>query len=201
MRPIHLPIAEPCHEDWDAMQPRERGRFCDRCSKDVHDLSSMTEDEARAFLRERAGTRVCVNYRHHEDGRIQFRAPSRVAAAAAAALAASALAAACTPHDPPRTPSPGLTQTMGEPMPVEGGTIQVPPEPPPAPVNSMQGQLVAPAPVEPISMKRGDIAVPNEPCDPPAPKPATRMVKGEWAGADPELPEDATPRPAVAAPE
>ena len=77
MRTLHLPIADPCHEDWDAMDPRERGKFCQRCSKDVHDISSMTEDEAHAFLRERAGTRVCVNYRHDDDGRIHFRAPGR----------------------------------------------------------------------------------------------------------------------------
>src|SRR5690349_181738 len=93
-RPIHLPIAEPCHEDWDAMEPRERGRFCASCKKDVHDLSAMTEDEARDFLRVRAGTRLCVNYRHDPAGRIQFRA------AAVAALAVSAIAA-CTPHDRP----------------------------------------------------------------------------------------------------
>jgi hypothetical protein len=185
MRPIHLPIAEPCHEDWDAMQPRERGRFCDRCSKDVHDLSSMTEDEARAFLREKAGTRICVNYRHHDDGRIQFRAPGRVATAAATALAATALAA-CTPHDPPRQPPrSGPTQTLGELVPIQGGTVQVPPElPAPKPPTAEMGQAVAPPPVEPVQMKRGDIAVPNEPCEPPAP--ATKTVKGEWAGPVPE---------------
>jgi hypothetical protein len=189
MRPIHLPIAEPCHEDWDAMTPRERGRFCDRCSKDVHDLSGMTEDEAREFLRERAGTRICVNYRHHGDGRIQFRAPSRVATATATVIAATALAA-CTPHDVPRkAASTDVQHTMGEPMPVEGGTVQVPPElpppPPPAPDSMMLGQAVAP-PIEPLPMKRGDFAVPNEPCDPPAarapePEPERHMLKGDVA--------------------
>jgi hypothetical protein len=174
MRTLHLPIADPCHEDWDAMDPRERGRFCQRCSKDVHDLSSMTEDEAREFLRERAGTRVCVNYRYHDDGRIQFRAPTRVAALAATAAAVTTLAA-CTPHDPPRT-DPAPIQQPSEPPPAVGGTIEVPTEPP-AP-NQMLGQMPAPPPPEPIHVRKGDVAVPNEPCDPPQP---TKMMRGEVA--------------------
>ncbi len=176
-RPIHLPIAEPCHEDWDAMEPRERGRFCASCKKDVHDLSSMTEDEARAFLRERAGTRLCVNYRHDTAGRIQFRA------AAAAALAVTALAA-CTPHER-ATPQP-TTQTT-EPAPTAVVPPSMPTEPPKGPepqMPTMLGQAVAP-PVEPMPMRKGDISVPNEPCDPPV-EPTT-MIRGEIAPEPPPV--------------
>lgn len=169
-RPIHLPIAEPCHENWDAMEPRERGRFCASCKKDVHDLSAMTEDEAREFLRERAGTRLCVNYRHDTAGRIQFRA------AAVAALAVTALAA-CTPHER-ATPQPTTQTTEPAPTAVVPPSMPTEPPKPPEPEITMLGQAVAP-PVEPMPMRKGDVAVPNEPCDPPAVE--TKMIRGEVA--------------------
>ena len=187
MRTIHLPIAEPCHEDWDAMDPRERGRFCQRCSKDVYDLSAMTEDEAQAFLRERAGTRVCVNYRHDDGGRIQFR-PRTAAALAATAIAATAIAA-CAPHERPveRTPVASPVSIV-EPPQALGGAVVVPeivPEPP-APT-MVRGEIAPPDP--PVHATKGDVAVPNEPCDPEPPaveRPQARMgrvapqaVKGE----------------------
>lgn len=188
MRTIHLPVAKPCHEDWDAMDPRERGKFCQRCNKDVHDISSMTEDEAHEFLRERAGTRVCVNYRHDDDGRIHFRTPAR-AALATAALAATALAA-CTPHDPPKTQTTVETSdlVMGQ-MPI----AQVPdqPPPPPAPIVHVTKGDVMPEPPPPTRMVKGEMAVVNEPCDPepktatkgdvPVPPPPKHMVRGDVA--------------------
>ena len=51
MRSQDIQIPEPCHAEWDAMRPEEKGRFCFECSKKVHDLSAMTKDEAKGFLR------------------------------------------------------------------------------------------------------------------------------------------------------
>jgi hypothetical protein len=103
---IHLPIAEPCHEDWDAMDRVERGRFCRSCDKQVYDLSSMTEHEAREVLSDHAGGNLCVRYCHDGAGNIRFR-PARPVRAAVLALAM----AACTPHEraseeQPRQPVP-----------------------------------------------------------------------------------------------
>jgi hypothetical protein len=157
------------------MDPRERGKFCQSCNKDVYDISSMTEDEAHEFLRERAGSRVCVNYRYHDDGRIHFRMPARMGLATAA-LAATALAA-CTPHDPPKhDPAPETSDLVMGQMPI----AQVPDQPPPPlpPLHELKGDVKAVPPPEPTNVRKGDIAVPNEPCDP---EPRTKAVLGEMA--------------------
>lgn len=97
------------------MRPEDRGRFCFECRKKVHDLSAMTKDEARGFLRDNAVNDICVSYQHHEDGTLVFRAPkpapvvplarlrrprSVMTAVAEAGMAAgmAAVLAACAPH-------------------------------------------------------------------------------------------------------
>ena len=113
MRRQDIEIPEPCHADWDAMRPEDKGRFCSDCRKTVHDLSAMTKDEAKDFLRRSACNDVCVSYQHHEDGTLVFLEPvprpttvvplarllrpRSVAAAVAGAGMAMALAA-CAPH-------------------------------------------------------------------------------------------------------
>ncbi len=174
MRTIHLPVAEPCHERWDTMDPEAQGRFCQRCSKSVHDVSSMSEDEAHAFLRERAGTKICVRYAHDAAGNVRFRRP------AALAIAAVALAA-CTPHDAgngtaPLSGAPGKRidldhlldldlfeheeQTVGE-------LIAEPMPEPPKPIEPPKPVEVEPPPPDVTHMKMGMVAVQHEPCDPP----------------------------------
>jgi len=111
VRSQDIQIPEPCHAEWDAMRPEQKGRFCFDCSKKVHDLSAMTKDEAKQFLRASACADICVSYQHHEDGTLVFREPApapvvplarlrrprSVAAAVAGAGMAMALAA-CAPH-------------------------------------------------------------------------------------------------------
>ena len=55
---IRIRIADPCHEDWNQMQPEERGRFCAACSKVVVDFSMMTDTEVIQHLA-RAGSSIC----------------------------------------------------------------------------------------------------------------------------------------------
>ncbi len=43
-------IKTPCKASWDEMQGDDRVRFCCACTKNVYDISAMTEDEAEAFL-------------------------------------------------------------------------------------------------------------------------------------------------------
>ncbi len=41
MNPFYLSIPKPCHEDWDKMNPTECGAFCNKCSKEVIDLTNF----------------------------------------------------------------------------------------------------------------------------------------------------------------
>ncbi|MCB9795805.1 MAG: hypothetical protein H6741_24175 [Alphaproteobacteria bacterium] len=92
-----LRIPEPCHADWGEMSGDERQRFCQSCAKHVHDLSAMTERQARRVLEE---PKVCVRYTVEPDGQVRFQ-PSRRrrmvgAVAAAAGLALALPATGCS---------------------------------------------------------------------------------------------------------
>lgn len=115
MRADEILIPEPCNEDWDVMDREERGRYCHHCAHSVADLSSMTEPEARAFLAEREGEKLCIsmvvrgNRVVHRDDPIPPRALLRRTSQALHRFAPSALAgalallgaSACTPHGEP----------------------------------------------------------------------------------------------------
>jgi hypothetical protein len=161
MRMSSLRIEDPCHENWDAMHAQGARRFCDQCQKNVHDLSAMTEAEARALLASRSEGRLCVRYTVDASGTIRFRTPAPIVPASAlrrrgpaarlvpAAAIAMALAA-CTPHEQPKA-------TMGEPMPV---LVEEKPQPAPP-------QVEIPS-VDPEPQTRelmGDVEVVDEPCD------------------------------------
>jgi hypothetical protein len=129
-----LPITGPCPIDLDAIgfDRSSKVSHCTHCVKSVTNLSNMTQDEAREFLREHKGEKLCVSYACDGAGKIRFRSepepalvpvtalrprktpalqpvatlPPRKASRAAgfvAALGVSAALAACAPHgEPPR---------------------------------------------------------------------------------------------------
>jgi hypothetical protein len=152
MRRTQLPIANPCHEDWRTMDPVARGRFCRRCDKQVHDLSAMTEPQAREFLAEPRDSKICVRYACDGAGNVRF-SPLRVAAVALAL-------AACTPHGPGPTDQSAVM-----------GKIEAP-----QPYTEVMGEpSVPPPPAPPDDVVMGDLQVlePQPPADEdPAPKPA-----------------------------
>ncbi len=66
----------------------ETRRFCGQCQKDVHNLSAMTEDEARGVV---ARPGVCVRYSvHPRTQTLRHRAPRRLAVRAVATAALTA---------------------------------------------------------------------------------------------------------------
>jgi hypothetical protein len=98
----HAPIARPCGADWNAMSPRGTARLCGECDKVVHDLSALSEREARSLLRARSTEGLCIRYLHDANGDIWFggRGPgeadglvpvARLARRGAAMAAAAAL--------------------------------------------------------------------------------------------------------------
>lgn len=59
-----ITIPKPCHEDWNAMTPKERGRLCDKCCKVVVDFTSQTTEQIAGFLKDQlnAGKKVCGRF-------------------------------------------------------------------------------------------------------------------------------------------
>jgi hypothetical protein len=202
MRRLHLPIQDPCHENWDAMSHEgEARRFCGVCVKQVHDLSAMTEPQARAVLAdESAKGRVCVRYKADRDGNIKFK-PETVTASSlwrmtlAAAGMTLALLTGCTDTAPDRVLADrceyevgpwGFTAERGQ-----GTCPAVEPEPEVAPETEVVGQIMIEPPPEPelipvkgevapepvLEPKMGKIARP-EPVAEPKPEPEPLIMGG-----------------------
>lgn len=51
MKKIHLSIPNPCHQDWDAMTQKEKGRFCASCQKTVIDFTNMSDRQIAEFFK------------------------------------------------------------------------------------------------------------------------------------------------------
>jgi len=173
-----LPITGPCPIDLDAIgfDRSAKSAHCTHCVKSVHNLSNMTAREARGFLKENAGDKVCVSYARQQDGKIRFKPEATVVplsrlrarrpAAAAAALGFSAALAACTPVDNPdvaRTPTEETERPESKHEDMYAGKMVVS-EPEPEPVEEIvEGGLKLPEP-EPIEEMAGEIeAVDPEP--------------------------------------
>jgi hypothetical protein len=64
---MKLSINNPCHENWDAMTPNEKGAFCLSCQKTVVDFSKKTIDEIKSFFAEVPKTEsVCGRFEEEQ---------------------------------------------------------------------------------------------------------------------------------------
>lgn len=59
---IQLTIPKPCHENWDAMTPVEKGRFCGSCQKQVVDFSTMSDRQIAEFFKKPSTGSVCGRF-------------------------------------------------------------------------------------------------------------------------------------------
>ncbi len=75
MKRSDLPIPSPCSENWDTMTAVGKTLFCATCKKHVHDLTRMSEDEARVVLAatRRGDQEICVRYLHDAHGDLVFQ--------------------------------------------------------------------------------------------------------------------------------
>ncbi len=93
MHQRQVTIHTPCDVEWSTLERRAKGRFCGHCNKLVHDLSSLSEREARKVLAS-ASEALCVRYLHDETGEIYFAErlvpPKRLTRGRAGALAIAA---------------------------------------------------------------------------------------------------------------
>jgi hypothetical protein len=150
----HAPIARPCGADWNAMSPRGTARLCGECDKVVHDLSALSEREARSLLRARSTEGLCIRYLHDANGDIWFggRGPGEAAglvpvarlarrgaamAAAAALVLTPVLTEACggagpgpnpysSPFESADAASPQNDRRTGDPTVVNAGDAESP---------------------------------------------------------------------------
>ena len=94
MKELRVSFPKPCSENWDAMTPKGRNRFCARCAKTIHDLSAYSFDEAAPLLQ--AGEEICVRARLTRAGGVTLRSGStgkrgRIMLAVAASIGMAAL--------------------------------------------------------------------------------------------------------------
>ena len=55
-------IPKPCHENWNTMTPKEKGRFCSSCAKTVVDFTKKSTEEIQDYLVENKNQRVCGHF-------------------------------------------------------------------------------------------------------------------------------------------
>ena len=58
---MKITIPKPCHENWAAMTPEEKGRFCQVCSKSVRDFTNASDQEIIDDLFQNPN--ICANFR------------------------------------------------------------------------------------------------------------------------------------------
>jgi hypothetical protein len=68
----NIRVASPCSSDWNQMRGDERVRFCQQCSLNVYNLSSMTRREAEQLISNAEG-RLCIRYYRRRDGTVLTR--------------------------------------------------------------------------------------------------------------------------------
>lgn len=71
-------IPNPCDEDWNTMTPKEKGRFCDSCSKTVIDFTKMRANEIQDFINENKSNRICGHFKQTQLDSINLRIPSHI---------------------------------------------------------------------------------------------------------------------------
>lgn len=57
-----ISIPKPCHENWNRMTPKEKGRFCSSCSKTVIDFTKKSTQQIQNYLIENKNKRVCGHF-------------------------------------------------------------------------------------------------------------------------------------------
>jgi hypothetical protein len=75
MKKIQISIPTPCHEDWNAMTPETKGRFCASCQKTVIDFSTMSDRQLAEFFKKPAGS-LCGRF-HTDQLNRQIQVPKK----------------------------------------------------------------------------------------------------------------------------
>lgn len=57
-----ITIPKPCHENWNEMTLKEKGRFCSSCAKTVVDFTKKTTEDIQDYLVENKNKQVCGHF-------------------------------------------------------------------------------------------------------------------------------------------
>lgn len=61
-----IDIPKPCHEDWNAMTPNEKGKFCSVCNKGVVDFTEMRAVEIQTYFLKNQGQQICGRFKNEQ---------------------------------------------------------------------------------------------------------------------------------------
>lgn len=136
--PVVLDIPEPCSEDWNGLSGDERARHCKRCSKDVHNLSALTEAQIVELV---SRDNVCVSLEITREGSLvsadaKSRGPGRVGRVL---MTAALTALAACGHRTGGSPVPAAADSSGG-MHLGGAPVQA--------AGFAAGNSASPPPVE-----------------------------------------------------
>lgn len=73
-----LTIPEPCHENWDTMNPVQQGRFCSSCAKTVIDFTAMPQTAIEEYLLQHQSESVCGRVKQEHLGPIKLEVPAHI---------------------------------------------------------------------------------------------------------------------------
>lgn len=78
MKNYKITIPKPCHEDWNAMTPKEKGRFCSSCAKTVVDFTEKSKKEIQDFFNTNKNKKVCGHFNRKQLDSIVIQIPESV---------------------------------------------------------------------------------------------------------------------------
>jgi hypothetical protein len=121
-------IDRPCPMRWSELRGGARRRYCDYCHKDVHNLSALTESQARELLTRREGELCCRYVRDEAGAPITRDRPIKLLLAKMAALVAviAPFLSGCTTTGKARAPVGQTPAPTAQPAPEHMGTPMTP---------------------------------------------------------------------------
>ncbi|WP_346883181.1 energy transducer TonB [uncultured Algibacter sp.] len=73
-----ISIPKPCHENWNSMTSKEKGRFCNSCAKTVIDFTKMNNTEIQDFIVENKNKRICGHFKQSQLDSINIQIPAQI---------------------------------------------------------------------------------------------------------------------------
>ncbi|MCW5910361.1 MAG: carboxypeptidase-like regulatory domain-containing protein [Cyclobacteriaceae bacterium] len=81
-----LTVPTPCHENWNAFTPTQKGKFCGTCRKEVIDFTTWTDAEIKQYFKAGKGS-TCGRFAQHQLKTYRTETPAKARSAWAAIVA------------------------------------------------------------------------------------------------------------------